>query len=171
MISMTIPFAQLTHQAKQVFVHQIPTIAKRVLQLVPTTPQHIAFESVLNHCFYEQITNGELDFLRGKILTLEITDLAKRYSFTVNANKIRVLAVKSHADVTMRSDLNSLVLLASSQADPDNLFFQRKLLLTGDTCLGLEFKSFVENLNLDQLPSVLQLGLKTHATWILTATN
>lgn len=52
-------------------------------------------------------------------------------------------------DVTIRGDLAALTALCLGLEDSDTLFFSRRLLLTGDTSIGLLFKNILTNLDFD----------------------
>ena len=46
----------------------------------------------------------------------------------------------------------AFLLLASRQEDPDTLFFRRRLVIEGDTELGLAVKNLVDSLDPDLMP-------------------
>jgi predicted lipid carrier protein YhbT len=52
-------------------------------------------------------------------------------------------------DVTIRGDLMALTALCLGLEDSDSLFFSRRLLMTGDTSVGLMFKNILTNLDFD----------------------
>jgi predicted lipid carrier protein YhbT len=56
--------------------------------------------------------------------------------------------------------LFDFVLLATRQADPDTLFFQRRIRIEGDTELGLGVKNTMDSMDWDDLPPPLRLFLQ-----------
>lgn len=82
--------------------------------------------------------------LRGKVLRLEITGLGFGPQFTLDAIGLRPAFGK--ADVTMRASVADYMALAVRREDPDTLFFTRRLVLEGDTALGLEIKNALDAL-------------------------
>ena len=48
--------------------------------------------------------------------------------------------------VLFRANSTELLLLLTQQADPDTLFFQRRLSITGDTELALQLKNYLDTL-------------------------
>lgn len=44
----------------------------------------------------------------------------------------------------------------AQQEDPDTLFFQRRLLISGETDLGLEVKNLLDAVDPEQLPAVVR---------------
>jgi len=71
------------------------------------------------------------------------------------------------SDVCIRGDLKSFVLLAAQKEDPDTLFFQRDLVIEGDTDLGLEVKNLLDSLELDELPPELLFAIRSSAEFIV----
>ena len=82
--------------------------------------------------------------LRGKVLRLEIAGLGFGPQLTLDAIGLRPAFGKP--DVVMRASLADYLALARRQEDPDTLFFTRRLVLEGDTALGLEIKNALDAL-------------------------
>ena len=82
--------------------------------------------------------------LRGKVLRLEIAGLGFGPQLTLDAIGLR--PAFGAPDVTMRASLADFVALALRREDPDTLFFARRLVLEGDTALGLEIKNALDAL-------------------------
>lgn len=99
-----------------------------------------------------QIEDGLLDFLGGRVVEISVTDLGLAWRFTFDERRRRVRATRAAADTTIRGDSEALLLLASQRADPDTLFFRRRLLLEGDTELGLQLKNLLDTLEPGDLP-------------------
>jgi len=110
----------------------------------------------LNHLMATEIAQGELDFLQRKMACVNITDLNFCFSATLLENKIHVRVPAREAEVTLRTDQQALLEMLHAEIDPDTLFFQRRLLITGDTELGLELKNLIDRLELaDRIPPAL----------------
>ena len=82
--------------------------------------------------------------LRGKVLRLEIAGLGFGPQLTLDAIGLRPAFGKP--DVTVRATLPDYLALARRREDPDTLFFTRRLVLEGDTELGLEIKNALDAL-------------------------
>lgn len=108
--------------------------------------------AVLNRTLTRQLSEGEFEFLIGRVLTVSITDLEIRWSFTANATGDRIVKATGPADATVRADSAALLLVAARRVDPDTLFFQRRLMVAGDTELGLQAKNLLDTLELDDVP-------------------
>ncbi|MNP62413.1 SCP-2 sterol transfer family protein [compost metagenome] len=62
--------------------------------------------------------------------------------------------------VTIRGNWRDFVLLASRHEDPDTLFFRRRLVIEGDTELGLAVKNLIDSLDPEDLPGWLWKGMQ-----------
>ena len=82
--------------------------------------------------------------LRGKVLRLEVAGLGFGPQVTLDAIGLR--PAFGAADVTMRASLADYLALALRREDPDTLFFARRLVLEGDTALGLEIRNALDAL-------------------------
>ena len=82
--------------------------------------------------------------LRGKVLRLEIAGLGFGPQLTLDAIGLR--PAFGAPDVTMRASVVDYFALALRREDPDTLFFTRRLVLEGDTELGLALKNALDAL-------------------------
>lgn len=67
--------------------------------------------------------------------------------FTSVVNGKLVVSQNAQADVSFSADASDLLMIAARKQDPDTLFFQRRLVIEGDTELGLYVKNLMEPLN------------------------
>jgi predicted lipid carrier protein YhbT len=86
-----------------------------------------------------------LEPLRGKVLRLELAGLPFGPQFTL-AGDCLVPVPFGAADVTIRAGLRDYLALALRREDPDSLFFSRRLVIEGDTALGLVVKNALDSL-------------------------
>jgi len=84
--------------------------------------------------------------LRGKIVRLEIAGLGIGPQLTLGRLGLRPAFGKP--DVTVRASLPDYLALALRREDPDTLFFSRRLVLEGDTELGLAIKNALDAFSL-----------------------
>lgn len=82
--------------------------------------------------------------LRGKVLRLEIAGLGFGPQLTLDAIGLR--PALGRPDVTIRASLADFAALALRREDADTLFFTRRLVMEGDTALGLELRNALEAL-------------------------
>nr|WP_306219046.1 SCP2 sterol-binding domain-containing protein [Pseudomonas sp. Pse1] len=136
--------------------------ADRVLPLVRRVPfvvQRLALQQTLNRCLAEPLRDGEFEVLRGRWLCLRINDLGLSWYITRSRDGLQI-AREAPADVTISGNWREFLLLASRQEDPDTLFFRRRLVIEGDTELGLTLKNLIDSLDPDVLPVWLWRNLE-----------
>ena len=107
------------------------------------------------------IHDGSLDFMRGRKLGIEVTDLGLRW--VVSFERGRLIVVDQPAEASVRGTATDLLLLAGRLEDADTLFFQRRLVLTGDTELGLTARNVLDRLPWEQVPLGLRIALNRGA--------
>lgn len=121
---------------------------------VPFFMQRLVLEKVVARLFAEPLADGRFDLLEGRWMRLEVSDLGLSWCVTRDRSGLRI-ADRAPVDVTIRGNWKEFLLLASRQEDPDTLFFRRRLVIEGDTDLGLGIKNLLDGLDPDQLPQPL----------------
>ncbi|AOE60861.1 SCP2 sterol-binding domain-containing protein [Pseudomonas corrugata] len=144
--------------------------ADRVLPLlgkVPFVVQRLALQQALNRCLAEPLRDGGFDVLRDRWLCLRVPDLGLRWYLTLGRGGLRI-AERAEAQVTISGNWREFLLLASRQEDPDTLFFRRRLVIEGDTELGLALKNLIDSLDPDVLPPWLWRNLERAGKGVAT---
>ncbi len=149
------------------FTRSLEEIARRLpgaplLRLAGRAPwwlQGQLLEQLLNPVFLDARQRGELDFLEGRVVEIRITDLDVVWKLSMAAGRIAVRGPVVPAETVFCADVSTFLALANRRADPDTLFFQRRLVIEGDTELGLHLKNWLDTLEPESLPSLLRLGL------------
>lgn len=141
-------------------VDQVLPVLAVPLRLVPFPVQRMPLQLALEQLFRARVAEGGLDFLAGRCLAIEIGDLGWRWPIGLQRGRLQVLERTHPADVTIRGASPAFLAMASKLEDPDTLFFQRRLVIEGDTELGLGVKNFLAGLDEEQLPLPVRLGLR-----------
>ncbi|UNG19649.1 ubiquinone anaerobic biosynthesis accessory factor UbiT [Stutzerimonas zhaodongensis] len=129
-------------------------LGEHLLPLAARTPfalQRIALERSLNQLFAEPLAEDAFEALEGHWMRLEVVDLKLAWCLSCDRQKLRI-AEQAPVQVTIRGNWREFLLLASRQEDPDTLFFRRRLVIEGDTELGLAIKNLIDSLDPDLLP-------------------
>ena len=111
---------------------------------------------VLNQAFREPLHHGELDFLEGAKVRIRVTDLNIDWLISVGSDSFIPIERELEDDVRISGESPDFILLATRQADPDTLFFQRRIRIEGDTELGLGVKNTMDSMDWDDLPLPLR---------------
>lgn len=145
---------------------QLPRLLAKPLTHVPFVAQRLAMTNVLQQVFKEALSSGECEFLKNRWLLVRINDLGINWYFSLGHNgKITLQPAASH-DVSISGNLNEFILLAARKEDPDTLFFQRRLLIEGDTELGLEVKNLIDALDINELSNELRFLLSSAGEFV-----
>lgn len=128
--------------------------------VVKYTPNFILEQlltATLHHMLQREVQQQRLAFLLGQWVRIEVPDLAFNFAVTLaEKGRLRASLAPQPAAVTMRGNSASLLLMISGKVDPDTLFFRRKLMIKGDTELGLEVKNLLDTIELEgRLPKPL----------------
>ena len=125
----------------------------KLLQLLPEAPPAHMLALVLNAgiCF-GLVSRSVLEPLLGKTVLLEASDLGTRVRVAYDGNRFKAYVGSAPADVTIRSTASGFLALALRREDPDTLFFTRRLVMTGDTELGLVVKNALDAIDWSRLP-------------------
>lgn len=140
-------------------------------QFLSKCPQPILNRSAqlfLNQKFKPFIDKGDLDFLEGKRWMLEVSDASRSLCIHLQNGRLKVSGCDGQPDLVFKGPIASFITLALKEDDPDSLFFNRKLMISGDTALGLEIKNFIDRLPLE---AVLDRPLSTVLHYLNTAFN
>ncbi len=177
-------FTLICYPFLEIYVIQLPPLPypPSLKSIYPDIPKFLSFPIAklpfplqkklltlgLKQVLKEAITEGECDFLKGKWLAVEIEDLNIKWYFSYAENNEILLSPIGSEDVSISGNLNAFILLAARIEDPDTLFFQRKLLIEGDTELGLEIKNLLDSLDIDALKPELRFFLKSAGEFVNT---
>ena len=126
----------------------LPEIFSTPLKLLPDKHHSMALSLFLNKILSFQIKDGELDFLTSRRLRIEVSDTSINYYIGFKNNKLIPLEHMDNIDLSIKSTTYDFLTLAARQQDPDTLVFQRRLIMLGDTELGLELKNFLDGIDI-----------------------
>lgn len=113
-------------------------------QRIPLVLKQMVVEAPLNKLFADAIADGEFDDFEGRKIRLEVNDGQPCVTFGFWAGRLRL--VEGPGEATIRGSLAAFKTLAERKRDPDQLFFQRRLIIEGDTELGLALKNLLDSL-------------------------
>jgi predicted lipid carrier protein YhbT len=111
---------------------------------IPIPLKQLAAEAPLNRLFAQAISDGEFDDFESRRIRLEVSGGQPGITIGFWAGRLRV--IDGPGEATIRGSLAAFKTLAERQQDPDQLFFQRRLIIEGDTELGLALKNLLDSL-------------------------
>lgn len=122
-------------------------------------------EQVLSWQFRRALADGELEFLDGRWLSINVRDIGLRWYTSVENDKL-IVSQNADADVSFSADASDLLMIAARKQDPDTLFFQRRPVIEGDTELGLHVKNLMDAIELEQMPKAIRVMLLQLADFV-----
>ena len=146
-------------------VHFGPSLISVPVKLAPFALKRQVLEQVLSWQFRQALADGELDFLEGRWLSTHVRDIGLLW-YTSVINGRLVVSPEAEADVSFSADASDLLMIAARKQDPDTLFFQRRLVIEGDTELGLYVKNLMDAIELEQMPKALRIMLLQLADFV-----
>lgn len=138
-----------------------------LLKVVPPTVQRHLLERAMAKVLAAPLGDGTLDFMAGRRLGIEVSDLGLRW--VVELQGTLLVVVDAPAEATVRGTATDLLLLAGRLEDADTLFFQRRLVLTGDVELGLTARNLLDRLPWETVPLGLRIALNRGARFASAA--
>lgn len=129
----------------------VPAPLARLLGLLPSRPPAWLFAQALNATLVPALPTDLLAALAGRRVRLRVTDAGVHADFTVAGARLRVLGGHGAPDVAIAASAWDFFQLARRAEDPDTLFFARRLVIEGDTELGLRIKNALDGLELPPL--------------------
>jgi len=148
---------------------KISTDLPKIIKLLPKPPfvlQKKLGEKILANLMAEQIEMGDFDCLENKWVNIIVHDMGLSFFLTFHDEQLQLSNQITQADVVFSGNSKEFILLASRSEDPDTLFFQRRLLIEGDTELALSIKNSIDGIDFDNWPVWLNQVIQKVAAFV-----
>lgn len=126
----------------------LPAPLTRLGSKLPQLPPTLALVTALNLALDRLIPREPLEMLIGKRFTIRVLDAGMTLRFSYGERGFRPLFAASQPDLTISARTRDFIALLAREEDPDTLFFDRRLLMEGDTDLGLLVKNTLDGIDL-----------------------
>lgn len=126
---------------------------------VPFFIQRSLVEQLLNRAFAGPLSDDAFELLEDHIVGLDVRDLGLQLRLGYDKRRLVLHNEATAVDTWIRGSSTDFLSLARRREDPDTLFFQRRLLIEGDTELGLGLKNLLDSIDWSDLPKGFQWGL------------
>lgn len=123
-----------------------PEPLRALFARLPHYPASTAFAALLTLWLGEQLCTAALPELTGRKIRLRISDMGITLMFRAAPGGF-VPCRGDAADLTLAAKAEDFLSLALRREDPDTLFFSRRLIMEGDTELGLLVKNTLDALD------------------------
>jgi predicted lipid carrier protein YhbT len=126
----------------------LPTVLARLGGKLPQLPPTLALVTGLNLALGRLLPREPLEPLIGKRFTIRVLDAGMTLRFAYGQRGFRPLFDAARPDLTLSARSRDFIALLMREEDPDTLFFNRRLLMEGDTDLGLLVKNTLDGIDL-----------------------
>ena len=130
----------------------LPPVLAGLGRLLPQWPHSAALATALNAALATGVLKrDDLQIVIGRVLRIVVEDGGAIASVKYLDGLFRPASTAAGADVTFQAPMSAYLQLVTRQEDPDTLFFNRRLLIEGDTELGLAMKNMLDGLELPRI--------------------
>ena len=130
---------------------EIPKPLGRLVSRLPQQPPTLALVLALNAALGRILPRDTLQPLIGRRVCIRVTDAGLNLNFTLTPQGFRSSSGAGAPDLSITARACDFLALALRQEDPDTLFFNRRLVMEGDTELGLLVKNTLDSIDLPRL--------------------
>ena len=122
----------------------LPRFVGAAHERLPQLPPTLGLTTALNLALDRILPRTTLEPLTGKLVCLRVTDGGLTLHFTLTPKGFRPAVSRAKPDLMISAKARDFLALALREEDPDTLFFNRRLLMEGDTDLGLLVKNTLD---------------------------
>ena len=133
----------------------LPPILARLGERLPQLPPALGLITGLNLALDRMIPREPLEPLIGKRFAIRVTDAGLTLRFAYSTRGFRPIFDNAKPDLTISARSRDFIALMTREEDPDTLFFSRRLLMEGDTDLGLLVKNTFDSVDFAPLKARL----------------
>jgi len=122
----------------------LPRLVGALHERLPQLPPTLGLTTALNLALDRILPRETLQPLAGKLVCLRVTDGGLTLLFTLTGKGFRPAVSSAKPDLMISAKARDFIALALREEDPDTLFFNRRLVMEGDTDLGLLVKNTLD---------------------------
>lgn len=139
----------------------LPAPLRALGRRLPQWPHSTALATALNLANRREVF-GEVEraALAGRVVRIQVTDAGVCASVVFSGGRFRAASPREPAALAFTANTAAYLQMLARQEDPDTLFFHRRLLIEGDTDLGLLVKNMLDRI---ELPGWLKARLQAQA--------
>ena len=120
----------------------------------------LALAIALNVFLRRKLPDELYERLAGREVSIEVRNPSFRVSFRVQGRHFVPVRPSAEPYLRFRASARDLALIAAREEDADTLFFQRRLVVEGDTEVALLVKNTLDGIEAPRTRALLRRGLK-----------
>jgi len=117
---------------------------RRIVERLPVQPPSFVLARVLDRVLLPRLPADARAALSNRTVEVSISDLGLRVRLQIEAGGFRVAPSRSETALRIVAPASSYLRLLRGQDDADRLFFERALVMEGDTEMGLVLKNTLD---------------------------
>lgn len=125
-------------------IPRLPDPVRRLIEALPTEPPSYVLARVLDRLLWPRLEGDVRDQLQGHAVELKVQDLGVVARVKLGPDGFRVAGGSEPSSVRISATLDTYLRLARGNDDADRLFFERALLMEGDTEAALVIKNTLD---------------------------
>ncbi|WP_103044645.1 ubiquinone anaerobic biosynthesis accessory factor UbiT [Comamonas faecalis] len=126
----------------------LPRPVGALLARLPAYPGSLLLVKAINLALARQLPDDVKAHLLDKRISIRVRDARLAFDFSWNGTRFAPGRPWPEPDLAISANAQDFLLLAQRRQDPDTLFFNRRLVMEGDTELGLIVKNALDALEL-----------------------
>jgi predicted lipid carrier protein YhbT len=131
--------------------YTLPQPVGAVLSRLPAYPGSMLLVTAINLVLAGHLPDDVKALLKDKRLSIRVRDARLAFDFVWSGQRFAPTSPHAAPDLAISANAQDFVLLAQRRQDPDTLFFNRRLVMEGDTELGLVVKNALDAIELPVL--------------------
>ncbi|HSN22036.1 MAG TPA: SCP2 sterol-binding domain-containing protein [Usitatibacter sp.] len=120
----------------------------------------LALASALNLFLRRKLPDEIFERLAGKEVSIDVKEPALRVSFRVEGRHFVPVRPSAQPYLRFRASARDFMRIAAREEDADTLFFNRRLVVEGDTEMALLVKNTLDGIEASRMRAVLRRGLR-----------
>lgn len=117
---------------------------RRVVQALPIEPPSFVLARVLDRMLLPRLPSDAHQVLSNRTVEIQVTDLGLRVRLQLGSKGFRVAPMSGNTDLRILAPAASYLRLLRGEDDADRLFFERALIMEGDTEMGVVLKNTLD---------------------------
>ena len=123
---------------------------------LPGKPPRFALVLALNTMLERGLLPADMSLFAGRKFEIDVLDAGIKVRFSATDKKFTDSKFTGTPDLRLAANGIDFMRMILREEDPDTLFFQRRLVIEGDTELGLYVKNLMDSIDLDSMPAPLR---------------
>ena len=121
-----------------------PAPLRRLIARLPAQPPSWLLARVLDRVVLPRLSEAAREGLRARVVLIELRDTGVRFALQLGARGFEVAAGQAQPALRIHAASRALWRLALGEDDAERLFFERALMMEGDTEFGLLVKNTLD---------------------------